>query len=939
MELEFCKPNKTLNNNEIKRIKYNIIYVPVFTILSYFFWNYENIYFLILALFQLSTLWFIPKEMSPTGPFSTAIPLLICVTIEIIMNIAIWYKDWRLESLENNTQYTCLDIKNKKIIFNKINNRDIYPGHVIRLEKEAICPVDGIVIDSSCDEKYSKTSLALLTGESNVHHITKPNKYFKINDYLDAKLLINNYYPNNFHNLDGKIIQKKNHHEYKIQGENFIVAGSIIKSKDVFVWVTACGKDKKSYFQTQKVVRNKNRIDISVGKYMMNVNAVILLLLITICTLTKFSYMTKFSIYDLILIIVQNWILFNGIIPFSVKIFLTLSRTLQSSINNKNNTDVKINTSQQIDDVAKIDKILSDKTGTITKNELEFSKLLEIWKNKIIDVEPCEYAEQCEHLISLDFHKCLGLCIHHDKENYSTVEDKVIRSRYLQLNNKINQLGDKITLTINETEYKYEYIEIGGLDFTFERRLSSKIVKTDNEKYYVYCKGALDIIKPKVKIEYSDELKRLDTLISKQHPDLRLLACAYKEISYHDIHKLLQNDNFNQTELIKNLEYNLELLGIIGIKDNLQSDVKLTVDKCKQYGIHCCLLTGDRKITAIAIAKEAGIIDNYQSIEYITDHDTMINDIDNKTLIFGGATLDLIIKDNRLTSQFNQYLCTCKNFVGYNLIPEHKKILADILENKGIKTLTVGDGFNDVGMFNVSSVNVAIKGNDYVEANADFVIKEFKHLSSLFDISIESYYKNSKIVNFTFYRCSCVIFSLMTYYLLNYDKTSLSLFNGFILQAFNFAWTLPIIAYVIFHKNNKMAYKNSDFNISKTVFLTSYENVTRWNISGIITGILLVLINSYWFKNYDIFSDLTALILIIILNIRYVSTLSGALNKLKGILFAFLGILNFIIYMIFVGSAYDVLLSIFMIGKWYWMFICVAYFLTNVILIKNNGGQ
>ena len=77
MELEFCKQNINFNNNEIKRTKYNILYIPVLTTLRYFFWNYENIYFLILALFQLSTLWFIPKEWSPTGPFSTAVPLLI----------------------------------------------------------------------------------------------------------------------------------------------------------------------------------------------------------------------------------------------------------------------------------------------------------------------------------------------------------------------------------------------------------------------------------------------------------------------------------------------------------------------------------------------------------------------------------------------------------------------------------------------------------------------------------------------------------------------------------------------------------------------------------------------------------------------------------------------------------------------------------------------
>src|SRR5438552_12841481 len=109
MEIEFCKSDMKACNNEIKRIKYNITVIPLLTIYKYFFWNYENIYFLILALFQLSTLWFLPTEWSPTGPFSTAIPLLMCIIMEIITDMIKWYKDYKLDWLENNQIFKCID--------------------------------------------------------------------------------------------------------------------------------------------------------------------------------------------------------------------------------------------------------------------------------------------------------------------------------------------------------------------------------------------------------------------------------------------------------------------------------------------------------------------------------------------------------------------------------------------------------------------------------------------------------------------------------------------------------------------------------------------------------------------------------------------------------------------------------------------------------------
>ena len=649
-ELHFCESNINLNSNFVKRVKTNILYIPFETLINYFFWNYENIYFLILSLFQLSTLFLIPKTWSPTGPYSTAIPLLLCISIEIITKMIKWYQDWNLDYIENNTEYKCVNPNN---IQYKKKNADIYPGDVIYLQKETICPIDGILLDTTNNEKHSKISLSLLTGESNIHYVIKPNKYFKLNNYEKSKLIITNYHSNNFHNIEGNIITSDS--TYKIKGDNFIVSGSIIKSDDVYVWVIGCGINKKSYLKkSMKNDRKKNRIDNFIGKYMINVNAILLSILIFLTTTIKLITI-GFSMYNLIFFSIQNLILFNGLIPFSIKILLILARYMQSMLNNKINTNITINNPSQIDDIGKINKILTDKTGTITKNELEFSNILEIWKNNIINVSTFDH-NKCN--LSIEFHKCLGLCIHQAENGYATPEDQTIRFRYHQLNNRINQIENIISLCINDNKYDYKYVDICGLDFTFERKLSSKIVKDANNKYFIYCKGSLDIIMNKIITKHKNELSRLDKLISSVHPELRLLACAYREIDIIELNNAIDT-SIDRSAMIQALENNLELLGIIGIKDNLQPGVIDTINKCKTFGLETSLLTGDRKITAMAISKEAEII-TYKNIIHdysiydinVQNGSNNISDISNTTLIFSGSLFETLCKINESNNLF-----------------------------------------------------------------------------------------------------------------------------------------------------------------------------------------------------------------------------------------------------------------------------------------------
>jgi magnesium-transporting ATPase (P-type) len=898
--IQFGVPNSFYVSNEVHQLNYPLLHVPYLTIKKYFFSNgkpnYENLYFLVLAIFQLLTLGLIPKEWSPTGPFSTAVPLILCILLEIITNMYQWYRYWKMD-YENNAKVI-------NTIFDRgiIKNSELMVGDVIKLNKNDVVPADGILVDCGKD-KYGKISLSPLNGEANIQYINKigHHNYNNILKHLlnsNAELRITNYYPNNFCNFEGSIIISDNNYQddnytdnISVNGNSFIVSDSIVKSDELTIWVTRCGHDRKSHI---KNTNNNNdnikqsSLDSHVKYYMSNVNTYLLFVLILILSFAKiYGNNTNFNILNLFFLCIQNWILLNGIIPFSVKIFLILVRNAQTYYLNNNHHNynhnnnyhsIKCNTSLLIDEVGKINTIITDKTGTLTKNELEFTTILQLNSNDIIDIE----SNNSNININVDLIKCLGICIHQTEEDFSTVEDKTIRYRYEFLNSRITQNGQHIKLTIDNTKYRYEYVEIAGLDFTYDRKMSSKIVKDNNGNHFMFSKGSIDTIMKK--ITSPGELLRLDQLISSNKPELRLLACAFRQIDQFELIQHLA-DSANNTMFVESLENNLQLLGIIGIRDNLQDGVKNCITRLSDVGINTSMCTGDRKITALAIGQECGIITNYESmIDYNLDIMNNINNIntENKTLLFNSRILhEIMQKQNKiLLEKFKSDLALSKNFIAYNSVPEDKKHLVEIVRDKDnnnskSKVMTCGDGFNDISMFKSSNVSVAIKGNSFVENSADFVVTEFKDIADLvFKIGPSHSNKNCFLANYTFYRCVIVVFALVIYNLIKYNEPTVSIFDGFVIQAFNFAWCmLPIIYDVV---NNNVNINNIN---------TNTINTNLWMISGLSLSFIITVI-TYIRVAEEYFNNILAFVIIIVLNVTSLLFIDINLNS---VLLCFVG--------------------------------------------------
>ena len=163
----------------------------------------------------------------------------------------------------------------------------------------------------------------------------------------------------------------------------------------------------------------------------------------------------------------------------------------------------------------------------------------------------------------------------------------------------------------NKKEYKYRIINIRDLEFSSERKRSSVVVQElATNKYYIYSKGAISKISSLVKIDDKINIDLNDRIIIQEHPELRVLGCCFKEIFFPI--------NISENDFIKNykeLESDLNYLGIIGLRDSLQEGISETVKFLESKNKFIGVCTGDRKETALAITRDCSIVSNCEIID------------------------------------------------------------------------------------------------------------------------------------------------------------------------------------------------------------------------------------------------------------------------------------------------------------------------------------
>ncbi|EOH87134.1 calcium-translocating P-type ATPase, PMCA-type [Enterococcus asini ATCC 700915] len=229
---------------------------------------------------------------------------------------------------------------------------------------------------------------------------------------------------------------------------------------------------------------------------------------------------------------------------------------------------------------------------------------------------------------------------------------------------------------------------VAEIPFDSERKLMSTVHKME-QGYRVMVKGAPDVLLNRCTLPAAQAQVIAEKNAEMASNALRVLGVAYKDIV--EVPAELTSED---------LENNLTFVGLVGMIDPPRQEVKAAVEQCYEAGIRPVMITGDHKLTAVAIAKELDIFRD-------------------GALALTGAELDLMPQEI-LEEEVTKYSVYAR------VSPEHKMRIVKAWQAKGMVVAMTGDGVNDAPALKVADIGCAmgITGTDVAKGAADMILTD-----------------------------------------------------------------------------------------------------------------------------------------------------------------------------------------------------------------------
>ena len=320
-----------------------------------------------------------------------------------------------------------------------------------------------------------------------------------------------------------------------------------------------------------------------------------------------------------------------------------------------------------------------------------------------------------------------------------------------------------------------------GIIVQFEHNSEVLDSPKDDSEIWFYQKGADTVMSAIVAAnDWLDEetanmaREGLRTLVVGRK---RLSSQQYQEFTakYKQASLALQGRDLGMANVVsEHLERDLELLGVTGVEDRLQKDVKPSLELLRNAGVKIWMLTGDKVETARCVAISAKLVARGQyihTVSKVTDPSAAQEALDfirNKTdccLLIDGESLSLMLGQFR--SSFISLAVLLPAVIACRCSPTQKAEIADLIRQHTKKRVCcIGDGGNDVSMIQAADVGIGIVGKEGRQASlaADFSISQFHHLTKLLVWHGRNSYKRSaKLAQFIMHR-GLVISACQTMY-------------------------------------------------------------------------------------------------------------------------------------------------------------------------------
>lgn len=651
-------------DNHVSTSKYNIItFLPKFLFEQ--FSKYANLFFLFTAALQQ-----IPN-VSPTSRYTTIVPLVIVLIVSAVKELVEDYRRRASDATLNNSKAQVL----KGSSFEDARWINVAVGDVVRVESEEPFPADLVLLASSEPEGLCYIETANLDGETNLkikQAIPETATMISPADLGRLGGRIKSEQPNSsLYTYEATLTMRTGGGEKEIplQPDQLLLRGATLRNTPwIYGIVVFTGHETKLMRNATGTPIKTTAVEHMVNLQILMLGGVLISLslissvgdLITRLTSSKTTGYLDYTNYNaakqFFSDIFTYWVLYSNLVPISLFVTIDIVKYCQAVLINsdldiyydKTDTPANCRTSSLVEELGQVEYVFSDKTGTLTCNQMEFRqcsiagiqyadevpedrKAIEDDMGGVYDFRQLakNLKSSADRDIIHNFLSLLATChtvIPEKNDEKGTIKYQAASPDEGALVEGAVVLGYKfvarkpksVTISVDGQDLEYELLAV--CEFNSTRKRMSAVFRCPDGRIRLFCKGADTVIMERLGKGYNPHVDiTLQHLEEYAGEGLRTLCLAMREVTDQEFQQWWQIFNRaamtvsgNRAEELDKaaelLEHDLTLLGATAIEDKLQDGVPDTIHTLQTAGIKVWVLTGDRQETAINIGMSCKLI-------------------------------------------------------------------------------------------------------------------------------------------------------------------------------------------------------------------------------------------------------------------------------------------------------------------------------------------
>lgn len=754
--------NRCHTNGSIYSYPTNAVYTTKYSYLSFLpkflyeqFSRYANLFFLMIGILQQF------PEISPVSKWGTTFSLGVILFLTAVKELA---EDFRRKTADDQANTRKCEVYEKSTdTFEQREWQAVKVGDIIRVNNNDSFPADLILLKSALDDQLCYVETANVDGETNLKTRVSPFNWqpdLKMKDLYGV--IICDAPDNRVLDFDGIMLVFER--EMILGPRNLLLRGSQLRNTPwILGTVVYTGKDTKIVQSSRTTGIKRSSVDLMTNRQI--VWLILLLFVISIACKAIFYYWSKtytvglpyvtlaaaITIRGMIIEFLSSIVLMNNIVPISLIMTLEFIRMYQGRlINNdmelycsESDTPAVAKTTSLVEELGQVQHIISDKTGTLTRNEMILRSVGV--KGMQIDAATITGHDNIPELVLLlDLMAiCNDVIIGQERDGslvyQSSSPDEVAITIGASCSGTrlVERKSSFLSITrAHESTRMHTFEILAVLEFNSTRKRMSIILRRADGSIVLYCKGADSIIWERLAAEQDGRmLEKTTQIISQMSVDgLRTLVFAYKELGQTDYANWLEIWNAAQKDpkdrgaamerAMDAIETGMILVGVTGVEDRLQDQVAETIEKLQMASIKFWVLTGDKLETAVNIGYSCRLLYPDTKLLQISKNkdvaDVLIHfqhEVDelnsasvcNAAIVLDTAPLEAILQCPDLQGIFSKLARKCITVLCCRVSPIQKAKVVDLIQSRERAVcLAIGDGANDVGMIQAARIGTLL---------------------------------------------------------------------------------------------------------------------------------------------------------------------------------------------------------------------------------------